>query len=93
MTHGETVPAPCEEYGRILNILETQLSALDSAGAHKAAAHLDAAIQQLRRDEIVLQVTNAGTAPSPVDNTETSISEELTQLQVFARKAKPARSG
>jgi len=93
MTHGKTVPAPCEEYGRILNILETQLTALDRAGAHKAAAHLDAAIQQLRRDEVVLQVTSAGTAPSSTDNAESSISEELTQLQVFARKAKPARSG
>lgn len=32
----------------ILHILETQLVALDVLGAHIAAAHLDAAIQQLR---------------------------------------------
>jgi hypothetical protein len=34
----------------ILAALETQLAALDAIGAHLAAAHLDAAIAQLRRD-------------------------------------------
>lgn len=34
----------------ILAALETQLFALDTLGAHIAAAHVDAAIQQLRRD-------------------------------------------
>jgi hypothetical protein len=35
----------------ILIALEQQLSALDQLGAHIAAAHLDAAIQQLRLDQ------------------------------------------
>jgi hypothetical protein len=34
----------------ILAALEHQLEALDLAGAHIAAAHVDAAIQQLRLD-------------------------------------------
>ncbi|MGB3470126.1 MAG: hypothetical protein WBA51_04820 [Erythrobacter sp.] len=34
----------------ILHTLETQLIELDRIGSQKAAAHLDAAIQQLRRD-------------------------------------------
>jgi hypothetical protein len=34
--------------GTILAALEEQLAALDRIGAHIAAAHLDAAIQQLR---------------------------------------------
>ena len=34
--------------GPILAALEDQLAALDRIGAHIAAAHLDAAIQQLR---------------------------------------------
>lgn len=36
----------------ILSQLEAQLAALDLIGAHIAAAHVDAAIQQLRRDQI-----------------------------------------
>lgn len=35
----------------ILSALEEQLAALDRIGAHIAAAHLDAAIQQLRIDQ------------------------------------------
>ncbi|WP_172449789.1 hypothetical protein [Porphyrobacter sp. HT-58-2] len=34
----------------VLMLLEQQLLALDKLGAHIAAAHLDAAIQQLRLD-------------------------------------------
>ena len=35
----------------ILAALELQLAALDKIGAHIAAAHVDAAIQQLRLDQ------------------------------------------
>jgi hypothetical protein len=35
----------------VLAALEEQLAALDEMGAHIAAAHLDAAIQQLRLDQ------------------------------------------
>lgn len=35
----------------ILAALEQQLAALDQIGAHIAAAHVDAAIQQLRLDQ------------------------------------------
>ncbi len=35
----------------ILAALEEQLAALDAIGAHIAAAHLDAAIHQLRLDQ------------------------------------------
>jgi hypothetical protein len=43
--------APCQTAGHAaLAALEEQLIALDRIGAHIAAAHLDAAIQQLRRD-------------------------------------------
>ena len=35
----------------IIGILEGQLAELDRMSADKAAAHLDAAIQQLRRDQ------------------------------------------
>lgn len=42
---------PCDPgVPAILATLETQLVALDRIGAHIAAAHLDAAIQQLRLD-------------------------------------------
>ena len=34
----------------ILRVLEAQLPQLDELGAHLAAAHVDAAINQLRRD-------------------------------------------
>jgi hypothetical protein len=43
--------APCDSGANaILAALEQQLAALDALGAHIAAAHVDAAIQQLRRD-------------------------------------------
>lgn len=35
----------------IVEALQRQLAELDRIGAHKAAAHLDAAIAQLRRDQ------------------------------------------
>jgi hypothetical protein len=34
----------------VISVLETQLATLDGLGSHIAAAHLDAAIQQLRLD-------------------------------------------
>ena len=37
----------------IVQALETQLGTLDRLGAHIAAAHIDAAINQLRRDQVV----------------------------------------
>ncbi len=37
---------------KILTALERQLAALDALGAHIAAAHVDAAIQQLRNDQV-----------------------------------------
>jgi hypothetical protein len=43
--------APGDKGARaILKALEQQLIALDAIGAHIAAAHVDAAIQQLRAD-------------------------------------------
>jgi hypothetical protein len=43
--------APCgTDAHHIIAVLEQQLAALDKRGAHIAAAHLDAAIQQLRLD-------------------------------------------
>jgi hypothetical protein len=48
-----TSATPCDPGVRtILAALEQQLAALDRIGAHIAAAHLDAAIQQLRRDQV-----------------------------------------
>jgi hypothetical protein len=44
-------PAPeTSGLATIIATLEQQLTALDRIGAHIAAAHLDAAIQQLRLD-------------------------------------------
>jgi len=46
-----TVPdAPCVL--TVLAALELELANLDRLGAHIAAAHLDAAIQQLRLDQV-----------------------------------------
>lgn len=47
--HNHAVPAASEAQA-ILIALKEQLAALDSAGLHIAAAHLDAAIQRLRAD-------------------------------------------
>jgi hypothetical protein len=45
--------APCNtDAQHILAALEQQLAALDMRGDHIAAAHLDAAIQQLRLDQV-----------------------------------------
>jgi hypothetical protein len=47
-----TPVAPCDaDAHHILAALEQQLAALDRLGSHIAAAHLDAAIQQLRLDQ------------------------------------------
>jgi len=44
--------APCDTGTQaVLAALEQQLAALDRLGLHIAAAHLDAAIQQLRLDQ------------------------------------------
>jgi hypothetical protein len=44
-------PAPeISGLAAIIAILEQQLTALDTLGAHVGAAHLDATIQQLRLD-------------------------------------------
>lgn len=42
----------------IVTALETQVAQLDALGAHVAAAHLDAAIHQLRFDGLLAQQTN-----------------------------------
>ena len=43
-------PTSVELRGQVLDILEQQPAQLDAVGARKAAAHLDAAIEQLRRE-------------------------------------------
>jgi hypothetical protein len=47
--HRQTAPGD-KGAQSILAALEDQLAALDAIGAHIAAAHVDAAIQQLRAD-------------------------------------------
>lgn len=96
--------SPCEEYARILSVLGKELSALDRAGAHKAAAHLDEAIHQLRRDQTALRKASAAHATKPTQTLtasekasilacfSTSFSEAFEEPQVFTRKAKPANS-
>ena len=42
-------PGLCEIL-RVLSTLDAELLTLDELGAYKASAHLDASIQQLRRD-------------------------------------------
>ncbi|MEL6708576.1 MAG: hypothetical protein AAFP79_09850 [Pseudomonadota bacterium] len=100
MTKRFSAPSPREAYARILTTLETQLTALDDAGAHKAAAHLDAAIQQLHRDQAVLKTTTIGREPEP-DSEEkaailaafsASLPQTLRADHVVTRKAKPANS-
>ncbi|MEM7700864.1 MAG: hypothetical protein AAF251_02900 [Pseudomonadota bacterium] len=81
-----------------MTTLETQLSALDEAGAYKAAAHLDAAIQQLRRDQALLKTTTAGREPKPTLEEKNAIlaafsaspPRGLRDPHVVPRKAKPA---
>ena len=100
MTDRNSARSPCEQYARILTTLESQLAELDRAGAHKAAAHLDAAIQQLRRDQVALDKASAGHTTKPCVDQKTAIlasfstsfSEALPGGQVFARKAKPMNS-
>ena len=48
--HAEPQPAD-RDYAPILTTLERQLSELDRMGSMIAAAHLDAAIQQVRLDQ------------------------------------------
>jgi len=100
LTDRNSARSPCEQYARILSALEHQLAELDRAGANKAAAHLDAAIQQLRRDQMALDKASAGHAARPsVDQKtailasfSTSFSQGLPGGQVFPRKAKPVNS-
>ncbi|MEP5939055.1 MAG: hypothetical protein ABJ239_12070 [Erythrobacter sp.] len=42
---------PAGKQGTIIHALELQLASLDQIGANIAAAHVDAAINQLRRDQ------------------------------------------
>ena len=103
MLNENSAPTACEEYARIARALENQLKKLDRAGAFKAAAHLDAAIQQLRRDRLALEIAAAAheapedgarhrnaAAPPPASPSETTVSEALAPPHVFPRKAKPA---
>lgn len=100
MPIGKSTRTPCEQYTRILSTLEAQLSSLDRAGAHKAAAHLDAAIQQLRRDQLALELASAAKEPTTTRARKTAISapfmapswDEFARSHVVARKAKPANA-
>ena len=100
MPIGKPTRTPGEEYTRILSTLEAQLASLDRAGAHKAAAHLDAAIQQLRRDQLALNLATAAQETPPTRATETAIlalsmtpkPEALPGSHVVARKANPANA-
>ena len=95
---------PYEQYARIFGALEEHLEALERGGAHKAGAHLDAAIHQLRRDHSALKKASAGHMSSPTQKASkaektailagfsTSFSDPLGRSQVFPRKAKPANS-
>lgn len=46
----DTTPPDDRDYASTLSALEDQLSQLDRLGSWIAAAHVDAAIQQLRQD-------------------------------------------
>jgi hypothetical protein len=73
--------SPLEEYARIGAALERQLAALDRAGAHKAAAHVDAAIHQLRRDARVLRDAAAGTQSEVRGHTATMAVSACSQSE------------
>lgn len=104
MDYDEQPLSPCERYARLLRVLERELAELDRVGAHKAAAHLDAAIQQLRRDLSALTFASAAQPPEqpppsqPAEQTAIlgpflpSFSEVSAGSQVFPRKANPANS-
>lgn len=97
-------PAPRDDRVRIVERLEDTLLRLDRAGSHKAAAHLDAAIQQLRRDLAAADPLTPDTlAPDTLPDTaeKTAATSTIASLpgpfrdpaqvsQVFPRKAKPA---
>ncbi|MEL6529174.1 MAG: hypothetical protein AAGK01_06345 [Pseudomonadota bacterium] len=51
MNEGQNARFSIAEIAPILTVLEQQLASLDRIGATIAAAHLDAAIQQLRIDQ------------------------------------------
>ncbi len=91
--------SPFAQYARIGAALEEQLAALDRAGAHKAAAHLDAAIHQLRRDARVLREAEAGgdeeglpqisrMAVSPCSQSEGTQAFQVIPLKATARAAR-----
>ena len=92
--------SPYEAYTRILDVLDGQLAELDRAGAHKAAAHLDSAIHQLRRDRAALEIASAGHEDAQKDEEgfvirrafTPAFAEALPTAQVFPRKARPANS-
>ena len=92
MLNENGAPTACETYARIIKALETQLKKLDEAGAFMAAAHLDAAIQQLRRDRLALELATAAHHGESENPENTAASEALARAQVFPRKANPAHS-
>ncbi|MDJ0641370.1 MAG: hypothetical protein QNJ15_01000 [Erythrobacter sp.] len=63
MTEGTARGAGDVNVAAILAVLEHQLAQLDRLGAGIAAAHLDAAIQQLRLDQATERTTRH--APHP----------------------------
>jgi len=55
LRNGLSTPSTFDNAQGVVAELEKQLHQLDRLGAHKAGAHLDAAIQQLRRDMAACQ--------------------------------------
>ena len=53
MTNSDVASQAQSDFNQIFNILERDLIALSELNAAKAAAHLDTAIQQLRRDQLL----------------------------------------
>ena len=100
MSKKKSASTACEQYARILSALEAQLASLDRAGAHKAAAHLDAAVHQLRRDQLALELASAARETPAAQNVDSvvselsmaPISEQFHDPQVFVLKAKPANA-
>lgn len=100
MLTASSARSACEEYAHVLSTLKGQLARLDRAGAHKAAAHLDAAIQQLRRDQLALNLASAAQEKPPTRAAKTAVSAPFVTPKpvafpdphVVARKAKPANA-
>ena len=58
LKHEQMGPVGSCPISRILSVLSAELSVLDELGAYKAGAHLDATIQQLRKDAGMRPDTN-----------------------------------